>query len=42
MGSKNRILRLRQCIFALKYDDFEGRYLENKLGTVLISFHFRM
>ena len=30
------------CIFALKFSDFEGRYLENKLGTVSISFHFRM
>ena len=37
---KIRILRLRQCIFAFKFDDFEGRYLENKLGTVSISFHF--
>ena len=29
-------------ISALKFNNFEGRYLKNKLGTVLISFHFRM
>ena len=39
----NRInKRSKNCIFALKFDDFEGRYFENKPGTLSISFHFRM
>ena len=33
---------LTSMYFALKIDDFESRYLKNKLGTVSNSFRFRM